>query len=183
MNCDICKDPLDSLLDAQNHYKDSHKQRGYLKCCNKKFSSAKMMLDHVKYHNDPDLYKCVECDKRFLDSYALSGHRDRMHIEDTAKPFICDKCPHRYASKGVLNAHRKKIHNRVVQQVECPQCGKTLSSTLSLTLHIRLTHNREGETICDLCGTKCSSQSSYENHYKVMHTTLEKVQCPLCQRW
>lgn len=185
MYCDLCTNSksFESLADAQRHYRDVHNQRGYIKCCNRKFNAIKLINDHLIYHENPDQFKCLDCDKRFLESPSLITHQERMHRTDAEKPYACKKCPYRFISRGILNAHTRRTHERDKLRVKCPTCGKMLSGTVSLSLHIRNTHNREGETVCDLCGLKCSSQTSYENHYKVTHTELEKVQCELCQRW
>lgn len=185
MYCDLCTDSqlFESLADAQKHYKDVHNQRGYIKCCNRKFNAIKLINDHLVYHENPDQFKCSHCDKRFLEHPSLITHQERMHRTDAEKPYACKKCSYRFVSRGILNAHIRRTHERDKLRVKCPKCGKMLSGTVSLSLHIRNTHNREGETVCDLCGLKCSSQTSYENHYKVTHTELEKVQCELCQRW
>lgn len=64
LSCDMCsaKD-FTSFLEVKNHYLDEHQiKRGYIKsCCNnrKKLYLVNQVMDHVNYHLNPDLLKCV----------------------------------------------------------------------------------------------------------------------------
>lgn len=58
--CDFCDIQLDTFSSAQQHYLNEHKIRdGYLKCCNLKLKSPKVVSDHAHWHQDPNTFKSV----------------------------------------------------------------------------------------------------------------------------
>lgn len=58
MNCDLCDIKFDSLINAKQHYSKKHKiAKGYVKCCNKRFSQPSHVLDHVRWHTNPNTFK------------------------------------------------------------------------------------------------------------------------------
>lgn len=61
MNCDICSEKLESMVDIQQHFKNRHNiNRGYLICndCGKrKYKMRKPIIDHLTWHCDPNAFK------------------------------------------------------------------------------------------------------------------------------
>lgn len=58
MNCELCSENLQSMDDVQTHYKSKHNvSRRFLRCCNKKFNMRKRVIDHVRWHIDPNVFK------------------------------------------------------------------------------------------------------------------------------
>lgn len=59
MKCDLCETDLPSYREAKKHYKDVHDlgNRGYLICCNKKFSRLQSMLQHCQWHMNPGSFQ------------------------------------------------------------------------------------------------------------------------------
>lgn len=56
--CDICSIDLKTLAKAIPHYKNQHDiDDGYIKCCGRKFKQAQMVRDHIKWHNNPSIFK------------------------------------------------------------------------------------------------------------------------------
>lgn len=56
--CDLCSTELNSLRQALPHYKRQHKiDEGYVKCCQLKFKSEKLVNDHIQFHINPEIFK------------------------------------------------------------------------------------------------------------------------------
>lgn len=55
--CDLCSTELKSLRHALPHYKREHKIEGYVKCCQLKFKSEKLVNDHLQFHINPEIFK------------------------------------------------------------------------------------------------------------------------------
>lgn len=57
MMCDLCSYKFNTLSQAKMHYQHLHdKQKGYLKCCNKKFYLKSRIIDHVNWHLNPNVF-------------------------------------------------------------------------------------------------------------------------------
>lgn len=59
MSCDLCNAAFDSFQRVKKHYKMRHKiSKGYIKCCsNKKFYKRSSIIDHIKWHLNPNLFQ------------------------------------------------------------------------------------------------------------------------------
>lgn len=55
--CDVM---FDSLEMAKSHYWDYHRSTDfYIKCCNSKFKEPNLVKDHIAWHLNPNIFKCV----------------------------------------------------------------------------------------------------------------------------
>lgn len=79
MNCEICSIKLASMARAATHYKRVHSQKGYLRCCGRKFSQRYRLVDHINTHLNIS-YICQVCGKRFDTKQYLRNHM--VHHED-----------------------------------------------------------------------------------------------------
>lgn len=58
--CDLCPEQLSSLEQAKNHYRIDHQvHNGYLECCDKKFKKRCTLVDHVRWHLNPNVFQWV----------------------------------------------------------------------------------------------------------------------------
>lgn len=87
MNCEICAVKLSSMGRAATHYKRAHNQKGYLRCCGRKFSQRYRLVDHINTHLNIS-YICQVCGKRFDTKQYLRNHM--VHHEDL-KLFVSRK--------------------------------------------------------------------------------------------
>lgn len=56
--CDICHIKLENLKSASSHYLIEHKTRkGYLKCCDARFRTQSLIIDHINWHINPEIFK------------------------------------------------------------------------------------------------------------------------------
>lgn len=59
MSCDLCNSAFDTFQEVKKHYRVKHKiSKGYVKCCsNKKFYKRTNVIDHIKWHLNPNLFQ------------------------------------------------------------------------------------------------------------------------------
>lgn len=53
MECEVCGIGFISYLEAKRHYRQTHKQAGYISCCGRKFFRRFKILDHIMKHTNP----------------------------------------------------------------------------------------------------------------------------------
>lgn len=60
LQCDLCKENpvrFKVLPDLFQHYKTEHKQEGYVRCCQSKFTRYPAIIMHLARHLQPDAFK------------------------------------------------------------------------------------------------------------------------------
>lgn len=61
MKCDLCSDnhEFNNYSDVRVHFLEVHQQKAYFICCNRKFTRIGRLLQHCKFHEDPEAFKYV----------------------------------------------------------------------------------------------------------------------------
>lgn len=58
MNCGECERKYETFAEIRDHFSKNHRNKNpYVKCCNKRLNRLGVMMDHVKFHNDPEAFK------------------------------------------------------------------------------------------------------------------------------
>lgn len=58
MSCDECTTILKSFKHAKSHYLEVHQTaKGYIKCCGMKLISMIEIDGHIKWHQNPDVFR------------------------------------------------------------------------------------------------------------------------------
>lgn len=125
MKCELCSDvEFETLLRATQHYRKVHKVRGYLKCCGSKCFRRCQILEHIRYHTDPDGFRCKQCGKICKNKYSLKRHISH-HAPLSSRVHKCSLCPSSFALRGLLNSHIKQNHSaKNGETFPCDKCGK-----------------------------------------------------------
>lgn len=127
MKCEICSDvQFETLIEANRHYHKVHKTHGYLTCCGKKFYKRFKIINHIRYHINPNAYRCDQCNKCFMCEIALKLHIDN-HAPLDARAFKCSyiKCPSSFTTATSLRIHVKNSHSpKNDEQHPCDKCSK-----------------------------------------------------------
>lgn len=167
-----------------------------MSCCQRKLKHRFDIVEHIRYHIDPNTFKCKICDKVSTNSRNLNKHMHEKHTaEGQERPFECTTCKKKFAKKCTLKTHmethdtgkdfkcsecgkgfsteqRRKIHERMVHNVDrvCDQCGKTIHGVYALKQHI-LEHAgiKKRKWPCDQCNAELNSRSSLKRHKTVAH--------------
>lgn len=140
--------------------------RKILKSPNIEFYNLDLILK-----NTP-LISCEECEKKFITSYDLMRHKEKIH------PIIysCDYCEYSANEKRKLRMHHNENHKDIL--IPCNKCDKKCGDYRSLNKHIRIVH--EGIRFpCDTCNYKAKCRVSLRNHINAIHKKL-KLSCNQC---
>ncbi|XP_062553312.1 transcription factor grauzone-like [Armigeres subalbatus] len=180
--CDLCPKEAPNFKALLAHFREKHNICGYIKCCNKKLYRRCRLLEHISKHLDPDTFRCGICNKVYSCRTSLDLHNMHMHLSDSDKPHKCPVC-----SKSFAKDYQLKTHMVRHIAVECPECGRIMSSRLSLREHLIKMHSHVGQKsfVCDICGKEFRSKLSFERHI-LLHQGIvpdNRIQCHLCPRW
>lgn len=159
LQCDLCSEPIATLLDARAHYQRVHKQRGYLSCgCGRRFTRDAAIREHCKFHVHPSPHKCIECCRIFSNAAWLASHNRCKHSLDGLQPpppvdmimntdAIAKKMPH----CKVLQRRNDELLRRYMSMV-CDLCGDAFDTFEEAIQHHEQQHAGPGYVIC--CGKK-----------------------------
>lgn len=197
LDCVICSQTFPNLTLLRKHFRELHpNDRCYISCCQRKLRHRFHIEEHIRFHIDPNAFKCDVCDKCCTNSRTLNNHKLEKHTEvGQQRPFECTICQKRFAKKTVLKCHmethktgtdfecgecgkgfsteqRRKVHERMVHNVDrvCDQCGKTIHGIYALKQHL-LEHAgiQKPKWPCDQCNAQLYSHSSLKRHKQVAH--------------
>ena len=84
---------------------------------------------------DDKLY-CVECDKRFSGSSALSKHKKAVH---EGVIYECIQCDYKATQKANLKLHIESIHEGM-KRFQCKFCNYRCDRKFNLQSHIKNNH-------------------------------------------
>ncbi|KAG4071020.1 hypothetical protein HA402_001457 [Bradysia odoriphaga] len=166
----------------REHYRQVHKvSKGYLICCENKYSSRRLMMDHIQYHVNPDAHRCDQCSRQFKNSVTLKTHK-KCHV----RAYECSLCSKSYSYASILRNHVRDKHPTDANvKFPCNQCSKICQTKPLLTSHLRNVHGPAQEQVCEICGRKYRNKLSLQNHKELEHATTPppKVQCDICGTW
>lgn len=126
MRCDLCATEFELMHDAIKHYREEHGQPGYLKCCGKKFFKRGLVLDHIRFHADPNAFHCASCSRSYISQVALKMHMTiRHHNQPLSKPLKCVVCALEFVKQFQLMQHQRQVHAvNTHKSFGCDICGK-----------------------------------------------------------
>lgn len=172
MNCNLCGQPFANIVEANEHFRSSHAQPGYLMCCDRKFYARYTALEHIELHLDPDAFRCAPCERTFASKATLRVHLDtHQHdppaaTETAASSVVASTSNVRTDANGDdANTNdtdtTSKASNSPARQMKttplhrCDHCAQTFAKGAQLTRHRRKKH---GESLrpklfgCEVCG-------------------------------
>lgn len=187
-DCDICGDnTINRYLDYKEHMERvHHSKKPAVYCCKRKLTSGYFLIDHVNYHQNPDVLKCKKCGKQFRESYRLKYHLEYHDDPFEGRNFECDVCTKRFytmsALKTHLVSHLTPEEKEKLKTYVCAECGKAFEKQAYLNHHVRLYHEAYYKSVCNLCSRTFKSQHELNDHIKFHHTDPEalKRDCPIC---
>ncbi|XP_058444480.1 transcription factor grauzone-like isoform X2 [Malaya genurostris] len=189
LECDTCAEKCSSFQELQLHSLASHEKRAYLFCCGLKFCRRPRLVDHIRFHLNPEQFRCVICSKPFQSTEALQRHKDKMHAADEDKTYQCSMCPKTYTRKRFLTIH-EKYHRMSTQKWRCSSCNRQFSYESCLKDHERKVHQKEFKYVCHMCAKGFQILSIYNKHLAEHDETAvidkppkQRVQCLDCGVW
>lgn len=114
-------------------------------------NKSSLKLHHDRVHLRIRNFFCDFCPYSSFYKHSLEKHVVQ-HIPDEFRDrFLCELCD--FVSKSAVNIerHKKYEHGEVKTFYSCNECCKTFSRPGQLNAHVRLTHEKRKDHICNLC--------------------------------
>jgi KRAB domain-containing zinc finger protein len=143
--------------------------------CDLKTTAKSNRAQHIRtVHRGIREFECAQCERSFAQSGSLAQHIRSVHHK---LRFACTfkGCDKSYSQKQYRNDHIKSFHEG--QQHRCEHCGKALSTSASLKMHIQTVHSSERPFVCsfDNCKKSYTGRSALNAHVRSVH---ERVRYP-----
>lgn len=124
VQCHVCNKPMQDFSAMLVHARKEHNQRGYAMCCNRKFLKRGVLVDHLRRHQDPELFKCHICHRVMGHRRSLELHL-RMHdIKEHGRLYKCGQCSKSFYSSVVCERHKLTHIPKEQWLVSCTNCNK-----------------------------------------------------------
>lgn len=161
--------------DLNKKHKLTDEEKGSLECdvCGRKFMKVFNANRHRRYHfcngnpevvqkllDEPEVYKCDKCGKRFFTKHAVQSHMALKHT-GVPKPFACEFCPKTFRTRPQITVH-ERVHSGE-RPYSCSECGKSFQTKTHLRHH-ETVHSDEKTHICPLCPLAFKSRSLLLEH-------------------
>lgn len=125
VHCPVCSSPMEGFSEMLVHMRREHKQRGYSTCCNRKFFKRGVLVDHLRRHQDPELFKCTICSRVMGQRRSLELHMRMHEIKEHGRLYQCEHCSKSFYSSVVCERHKLTHIPRDQWQIKCTNCEKT----------------------------------------------------------
>ncbi|XP_073813943.1 transcription factor grauzone-like [Musca autumnalis] len=187
MGCNLCVFVGKTFPDIVEHFREAHpRTRPYVTCCDKQFTKRCHLAQHALMHEDPNCFKCHECNKNFTSKRGLKAHDLNYHATEEERIFACDKCPKKFAARNLLELHKPSHIPREQWEFVCPQCPTSIfASSYLLKVHTSMRHKRS-KHVCHVCAKEIRDKTTFEKHVRShFGETTPRLQCPYpgCESW
>nr|XP_029733254.1 transcription factor grauzone-like [Aedes albopictus] len=201
LECDSCSERPTTFKELQKHSMEEHGKRATILCCNRKLLNSYRFDDHIRYHLNPDRFKCTECSRKCPNREALSRHMQTVHTPEEDKIYSCEECHKKFSTKDSLAKHgrihgdpapkpagKRRLRRKDVDSekliaehinLECDSCHKKCSTFLALQKHSTAEHKRRAYVFC--CGLKFNRKPRLIDHV-LFHLDPNRFQCKVCHK-
>lgn len=140
-----------------------------------------MVIDELRFYS---LSLLVRVD-RFISDEARSTHIQLNHqLADlpVEEQFVCEYCAKVFGRKASVRTHIRSIHFHEVlkKRKQCDICKKWLSSSGSLTAHMK--RHVDGPQNCPKCDKVTANRTALDNHIRRFHVYKQRNKCQLCEK-
>uniref|UniRef100_A0A5F8GRY4 Zinc finger protein 639 n=1 Tax=Monodelphis domestica TaxID=13616 RepID=A0A5F8GRY4_MONDO len=132
--CELCQFNSKYFSDLKQHVVLKHKRpdEGHVcRVCKESFSSSRLLLDHVKLHEE-EPYLCKYCDYRTVLLESLSQHIADAHFSDHL--YWCEQCDLQFSSSSELYLHFQE--HSCDEQYLCQFCEHETNDPEDLHSHV-----------------------------------------------
>ena len=184
--CFICDKSFQDPVYLHKHLYISHPGRLYKKrhsCpkCKKIFITKKELDSHVgMIHSEEDVFKCVQCSKKFGNSKSLRLHQWWNHSKSAECKKKCHDCGKGFFRFAALRRHMQLKHNSD-PLLSCSICERSFRDRGVLKRHLG-THSDTTTTTCEKCGKSFRDETNLKVHM-LSHSGIKPFACdqPNCQ--
>lgn len=60
MQCEFCHQIFDRFVNVKRHYRDEHREIGFVTCCKKKFFLRVRLMEHISKHMNPEAFRYLD---------------------------------------------------------------------------------------------------------------------------
>ncbi|KAM7342169.1 transcription factor grauzone-like [Cochliomyia hominivorax] len=188
MMCDLCVFVGSSFPDMVSHFKKYHpKVRPYIMCCDRKFTKRYYVAQHALKHEDPNYFRCEQCNKSFTTTCSLRTHNLSYHAPEEELLHSCESCPRKFARRNLLEQHRPVHIPKEQWTFLCTKCPtqKSFATAYLLNIHNGMNHKKEAN-ICHVCAKEIKDKHAFEKHVRLhFEDSGPRVKCPYpdCDSW
>ncbi|XP_037821305.1 transcription factor grauzone-like isoform X2 [Lucilia sericata] len=188
MICDLCVFVGASFPDMVSHFKKYHpKVRPYIMCCDRKFTKRYYVAQHALKHEDPNYFRCEQCNKSFTTTCSLRTHNLSYHAPEEELLHSCESCPRKFARRNLLELHRPVHIPKEDWNFFCTKCPtqKAFATAYLLNIHNGMNH-KKAANICHVCAKEIKDKHAFEKHVRLhFEDSGPRVKCPYpdCDSW
>lgn len=125
LRCLQCQRKFTSFNGLSKHSQGVHKKAcPFITCCQVQFWGRTEAYDHLHYHLNQDVFKCLECGKLCMCYRQLERHKKCSH-GPVGPAFICKICDKAFKSDDQLVSHCKSHIDPRNRPFKCPECDKS----------------------------------------------------------
>ncbi|XP_063235625.1 oocyte zinc finger protein XlCOF6-like [Bacillus rossius redtenbacheri] len=139
-----------------------------LSACDSKAAST----EQLQRRSEPKFFECEVCCTEFSSQLELAAHTTANHMY---VPPQCKYCSEVCEDDDQLEAHELLHQNNALN---CPVCGKTLSTFRTLKQHFSV-HANSGLRLCNFCNSVFSDQNELKKH-EATHQNERPYLCDTC---